>query len=260
MAPGQEADPTSIKRGEDFPEEWAKCQAKLAKQAKDAVKQFNEDSTTAAAEASVRPKKSMAKKPAHKPSASSSMPSRPISSAKPSRPIPHAAPASTKSSTHSPKSSAAPTKSSAPVHLATCQRSTCISIATGASASSSVAPYSSTGPSLLKTKTTTGRGSRPSPQKKQVAFQVPSEEDKADDEELAEIIRDRQVRAARAKGTNVPLLLDPKLILDYIDLWHKYPNTPMPDFKLTPGQSHMLTAFIHEEKWKYERARQLKKA
>ena len=87
-----------------------------------------------------------------------------------------------------------------------------------------------------------------------------SNEDEADDDELAEIIRDRQVKAARAKGTNVPLLLDPKLILDYIDLWHKDPNTPMPDFKLTPGQNHMLTAFIQEEKWKFEKARQLKKA
>ena len=148
LAPGQEADPTSIKRGEDFPEEWAKRQAKLAKQAKEAVKKFNEDSTAAAAEASVRPKKSMAKKPAHKPSASPSMPSRPESS-KPSRPIPHAAPAP-------PKSSAAPTKSSSLVHLATCQRTTGISIASGASASSSAAPSSSAGPSLLKTKPTAG--------------------------------------------------------------------------------------------------------
>ena len=64
------------------------------------------------------------------------------------------------------KSLAAPTKSSAPVHLATCQRTTGISIASGASASSSAAPNSSTGPSLLKTKTTAGRGSRPSPHKK----------------------------------------------------------------------------------------------
>ena len=89
---------------------------------------------------------------------------------------------------------------------------------------------------------------------------MPSDEDEADDEELAEIIKDRQLRAARAKGTNVPLLSDPKLILDYIDLWHKDPNTPMPDFKMTPGQSHMLTAFIQEEKWKFEKARQIKKA
>ena len=57
----------------------------------------------------------------------------------------------------------------------------------------------------------------------------------------------------------MPLLLDPKLILDYIDDWHKDPNTPLPDFKLTPAQSHMLTAFIQEEKWKFGKARQLKK-
>ena len=54
--------------------------------------------------------------------------------------------------------------------------------------------------------------------------------------------------------------MDPKLILDYIDDWHKDPNTRMPDFKLTPGQSHMLTHFIQEEKWKFEKARQIKKA
>ena len=105
----------------------------------------------------------------------------------------------------------------------------------------------------MKTKATAGRGSRPSPHKKQVAFHVPSSDDEADDEELAEIIRDRQQRAARAKGSEVPLLLDPKLILEYIDLWHKDPNTPVPDFKLTPGQSHMPTAFIGEEKWKFEK-------
>ena len=143
LAHGQIADPTSLKHGEDYPDEWAKCQAKLAKQAKDAVKKFNGDSTAAAAEASVRPKKSMAKKPPHKPSASSLMPSRQISSAQPSRPIPQAAPAPS-------KSSSAPTKSSAPVHLATCQRTAGISIASGASASSLATP------SLLKKKTTAG--------------------------------------------------------------------------------------------------------
>ena len=89
---------------------------------------------------------------------------------------------------------------------------------------------------------------------------MPSDEDEADDGELSEIIRDRQVKAARAKGTSVPLLLDPKLILEYIDLWHNDPNTPMPDFNLPPGQSHMLTHFIQEEKWKFEKARQIKNA
>ena len=34
----------------------------------------------------------------------------------------------------------------------------------------------------------------------------------------------------------------------------------MPDLNLTPGQSHILTAFIGEEKWKFKKARKLKKA
>ena len=55
-------------------------------------------------------------------------------------------------------------------------------------------------------------------------------------------------------------MLDPKLILDYIDLWHKDPNTPLPEMNLTPGQSHVLTHFIEEEKWKYEEGRRPKKA
>ena len=89
---------------------------------------------------------------------------------------------------------------------------------------------------------------------------MPSDDDEAADEELAKIIRDRQARAARAKSSNVTLMLDPKLILDYIDLWHKDPNTPLPEMNLTPGQSHVLTAFIEEEKWKFEQGRSLKKA
>src|SRR3954467_719676 len=248
LAPGQVADPSSIRRGEEFPQEWAKRQRKLQKQAKEAVRKFNEESAAAAAtEASAKPRKSMMKKPARKPSTSPSMPSRPSSSAAPSRPE------SSKSSMQIPHTAPAPTKSSAPVHLASCQRTTGISIASGVSASSSAAPKSSAGPSLLKKKATAGRGTRPTP-KKQVVFSVPSDDDDdaADEEELAEIIRDRQERAAKAKGTPMPMLLDPRAILDYIDIWHKDPNTPLPDFKLTPGQSHMLTHFIQEEKWKYD--------
>ena len=85
-------------------------------------------------------------------------------------------------------------------------------------------------------------------------------DDEADDDELAEIIKDRQERVARAKGTSVPLLLDPRKNLDYIDLSHKDPNTPMPDFHLTAGQNHMLTHFITEEKCKFEKAREIRKA
>ena len=151
LAPGQVADPTSIKHSEDFPEEWAKRQAKLARQAKEAVRKFNEDSAAAAAaETSVKPRKSMPKKPARKPSASPSAPSRPSSSVACSRQIPQTAAA------HS-KSSAAPSKSSTPVHLATCQRTQGFSIASGVSVSSSAAPMSSSGPTLLKTKATARR-------------------------------------------------------------------------------------------------------
>ena len=49
-------------------------------------------------------------------------------------------------------------------------------------------------------------------------------------------------------------------MLDYIDLWHKDPNTPLPEMNLTRGQSHVLTVFIEEEKWKFEQGRSLKKA
>ena len=34
----------------------------------------------------------------------------------------------------------------------------------------------------------------------------------------------------------------------------------MPDFHLTAGQNHMLTHFITEEKWKFEKAREIRKA
>ena len=53
--------------------------SQVAKMAKEAVKKFNEDFVAAAAEASAsKPKKAMPKKPTHKPSASASMPSRPV--------------------------------------------------------------------------------------------------------------------------------------------------------------------------------------
>ena len=67
LAPDQLADPTRLKRGEDFPYEWAKRRAKLARHAKEEVRKFHEDSAAAATKASDKPRKSMAKKPAHKP-------------------------------------------------------------------------------------------------------------------------------------------------------------------------------------------------
>ena len=130
LAPGQEADLTSLKRCEDYPDEWAKCQAKLARQAREAMRKFNENSAAAAsiAEASSsKPKKAMPKKPAVKPSSSAAMPSRPTSS-KPSQPIPQQTTSKAAPTPSVAKSSAA-TKSSAPVNLPSCQSTIGISIA-----------------------------------------------------------------------------------------------------------------------------------
>ena len=71
LAPGQIADPTSLKCGEDYPDEWAKRQAKLA--TREAVGKFNEDSAAAAASAeasTVKPKQAMSNKPVRRPSSS----------------------------------------------------------------------------------------------------------------------------------------------------------------------------------------------
>ena len=53
--------------------------------------------------------------------------------------------------------------------------------------------------------------------------------EKASDEELAAIVRNKQERVAQAKGTSIPLLLDPKRVLNFIDIWHQDPNTPIDD-------------------------------
>jgi hypothetical protein len=126
LAAGQQADPTSIKRGEEFPKEWAKRQAKLQKIVAEAVRKFNEDTQTTAAEASASraaPKKAILKKSTVKTKSSSSMPSWPSSStAKPSEHIPQATSSrAVPTPSIAAKSSAAATKSSTPMHLATCQ-------------------------------------------------------------------------------------------------------------------------------------------
>ncbi|KAI5006123.1 hypothetical protein ZWY2020_033366 [Hordeum vulgare] len=104
------------------------------------------------------------------------------------------------------------------------------------------------------------RGRRSSPSK---VFNVPSEleeEDEADDEVLAVIIRNKQERVTQAKGSAIPLMMDPKLILDFIDLWYDNPQTPIDDLKLPPRPSHMFTTFINEEIWKAQKAKQARKA
>ena len=54
--------------------------------------------------------------------------------------------------------------------------------------------------------------------------------------------------------------MDPKVLLDFIDLWYEDPNTPVDDLKLPPGVSHMVVTFINEAKWKEEQAKQARAA
>ncbi|KAI4994627.1 hypothetical protein ZWY2020_034268 [Hordeum vulgare] len=54
--------------------------------------------------------------------------------------------------------------------------------------------------------------------------------------------------------------MDPKVLLDYINIWYEDPNTLIDDLKLPPGISHMVTTFINEAKWKEQQARQAKVA
>ena len=52
--------------------------------------------------------------------------------------------------------------------------------------------------------------------------------------------------------------MDPKVLLDYINIWYEDPNTPLDDLKLPPGISHMVATFINEAKWKEQQAKQVK--
>ena len=74
------------------------------------------------------------------------------------------------------------------------------------------------------------------------------------------MIRNKQERVAQASGSAIPLAMDPKVLIDYINIWYEDPNTPLGDLKLSPGISHMVATFINEAKWKETQAKQAKAA
>ncbi|KAI5013682.1 hypothetical protein ZWY2020_040568 [Hordeum vulgare] len=77
---------------------------------------------------------------------------------------------------------------------------------------------------------------------------------------LQAIIRNKQQRVAQASGSVIPLAMDPKVMLDYINVWYDDPNTPIDDLKLPPGISHMVDTFSNEAKWKEMKVKQAKAA
>ena len=97
---------------------------------------------------------------------------------------------------------------------------------------------------------TAGRGIRPNPIK---VINIPSTSEGSeefDDETLQAIIINKQERVAQASGSSTPLAIDPKVLLDFINVSYEDPNTPIDDLKLPPGISHMVTTFINEARWK----------
>ncbi|KAI5002123.1 hypothetical protein ZWY2020_026773 [Hordeum vulgare] len=107
---------------------------------------------------------------------------------------------------------------------------------------------------------TAGKGNRPSPSK---VIKVPSASqgsDEFDYHTLQAIIRNKQKRAAQASSSAIPLVMDPKVMLDYINVWYDDPNTRIDDLKLPPGINHMVATFINEAKWKETQAKQPKAA
>jgi hypothetical protein len=80
-----------------------------------------------------------------------------------------------------------------------------------------------------------------------------------DEDELAEYLRRKQEQAAIAKNSSVPMLLDPKKLLDFIDIWCKKPDMPLDELNLPPGLSHVLSTFILNEKHKIAQAKLVRK-
>ncbi|KAI4993760.1 hypothetical protein ZWY2020_008073 [Hordeum vulgare] len=109
----------------------------------------------------------------------------------------------------------------------------------------------------VKTLATTEPAPLPSPRNITAPSALEGSEE-YDDETLEAIIRNKQERVAQASGSAIPLAMDPKVLLNFINVWYEDPNTPIDDLKLPPGVSHMVATFINEAKWKEQKAKQAK--
>ncbi|KAI5011984.1 hypothetical protein ZWY2020_024118 [Hordeum vulgare] len=245
---------------DDYPDEKEKHLAKLKKQAEAAVRKFNESSaaaTSSAAETSGSeipqmqsvPSKPRAPKPQEKSAqASVTKPSAP----KPSTPKPSALkPPVPISSAPPPKPQEKPVQKQVMKPM-TASSSSSLPAATSSETKSSTPP--------AKTLVTAERATLPSPSKIITVPSASEGSDEFDDETLQAIIRNKQERVAQASGSAIPLAMDPKVLLDYINIWYEDPNTPLDDLKLSPGISHMVATFINEAKWKEQQAKQAKVA
>ncbi|KAI4980767.1 hypothetical protein ZWY2020_021252 [Hordeum vulgare] len=106
-----------------------------------------------------------------------------------------------------------------------------------------------------KTQVSVERATLPSPSKIITVPSASEDSDEFDDQTLQAIIRNKQERVAQASGSTIPLAMDPKVLIDYINIWYEDPYTPLDDLKLPPGISHMVTTFINKAKWKEQQAK-----
>ncbi|KAI5015507.1 hypothetical protein ZWY2020_056897 [Hordeum vulgare] len=230
----RDAHPSSLKTIDDYPEEKTKHLSKLQKQAEAIVRKFHEESAAAATAAT----SSAAETFGTTIPQVNSVPPKPKAPKPQEKLLQKAAPAS------APKPSSPP-KASKPKHKQIMKQLPTVSSSSVASATSSETKSS---PTPMNTKVTAGRGTRPIPGK---IIKVPSASegsDEYDDETVQAIIRNKQERVAQALGSAIPLAMDPKVLLDYINIWYDDPNTPIDDLKLPPGISHMVATFINETK------------
>ena len=85
----------------------------------------------------------------------------------------------------------------------------------------------------------------------------------ATEEQRIEYVRAPARRKAEATGSEVPLLLDPKKILEYIDIWAVKPDTPLDDLDIPKDIKFYVQQFlineIHHRDLKKQLDKQLKK-
>src|SRR3954471_6622653 len=113
----------------------------------------------------------------------------------------------------------------------------------------------------LKTKTVLQRGPRPSPKKTAMRGaihhtpQTSDEEDEFEDlaafiateEDKVEYVRAVARRKAEATGSKIPLLLDPKKILEFIEIWSVKPDTPLDDLDIPKDIKFYIEQFLINE-------------
>src|SRR3954470_6620888 len=85
----------------------------------------------------------------------------------------------------------------------------------------------------------------------------------ATEEQKIEYVRGAAKRKAEDTGFEVPLLLDPKKILEYIEIWAVKPDTPLDDLDIPKDIKFYVQQFlsneIHHRDLKKQLSRQLNK-